>query len=117
MATEQADWERLLNEAVTGANDCESAWVLQKATRLPVSEFPIVGQDGRVFNEPYYAVMGFAPTENGLGIMCRVSQKQVVNVAQHGGMAAVLVAHAPEELRIPKRSMGRADGPEQALRD
>jgi carboxypeptidase Taq len=76
-----------------------------------------VGADGRVFAEPFYAVMGFAPTENGLGIMCRVSQKQVVNVAQHGGMAAVLVAHAPQELRVPKRSQGgRTEGAEQALR-
>ena len=115
-STPAAEWERLLNEGVANAADPELSWVVQKATRLPVSEFPIVGKDGRVFSEPFYAVMGFAPTENGLGIMCRVSQKQVVNVAQHGGMAAVLVGHAPEELRMPKRSMGRADGAEQALR-
>ena len=115
-STAPADWERLINEAVTGANDCETAWVLQKATRLPVSEFPIVGDGGRVFSEPYYTVMGFAPTENGLGIMCRVSQKQVVNVAQHGGMAAVLVAHAPAELKMPKRPVVPADKAEDALR-
>ena len=115
-ATTQADWERLLNDALSTATDCENQWVLQKATRLPVSEFPIVGKDGRVFNEPYYAVMGFAPTENGLGIMCRVSQKQVVNVAQHGGMAAVLVAHAPTELKMPKRPAVHPDKAEDALR-
>jgi carboxypeptidase Taq len=115
-STEPAEWERLLNEAVTNAADPEMSWVVQAATRLPVAEFPVVGKDGRVFSEPFYSVMGFAPTENGLGIMCRVSQKQVVNVAQHGGMAAVLVAHPPVELRVPKRSMGRAEGVEQALR-
>ena len=116
-STSAADWEKLLDEAVAAAGDTESNWVVQKATRLPVHEFPIVGKDGRVFAEPFYAVMGFAPTENGLGIMCRVSQKQVVNVAQHGGMEAVLVAHPPRELRVPKRSQGgRSDGPAEALR-
>lgn len=116
MATQPGEWERLLNEAVSCANNSEAAWVVQKATRLPISEFPIVGQTGQVFSEPYYAVMGFAPTENGLGIMCRVSQKQVVNVAQHGGMAAVLVAHAPAELKMPKRPAVHADKAEEALR-
>jgi carboxypeptidase Taq len=106
----------MLNEAVACTNDCESAWVLQKATRLPVAEFPIVGKDGRVFNEPYYHVMGFAPTDNGLGIMCRVSQKQVVNVAQHGGMAAVLVGHPPHELKMPKRPVVHAEKAEETLR-
>ncbi len=60
--------------------------------------------------------MGFAATENGLGTMCRVSQKQVVNVAQRGGIAAVLEAEAPPELRIPKRSLQRNEGIEHMLR-
>jgi len=115
-ATKEADWEKVIEEALESVDDPEESWVVQKATRLPVAEFPIVGKDGRVFSEPFYVVMGFAPTENGLGTMCRVSQKQVVNVAQHGGMAAVLAAHAPEELRVPKRSAGRGDGVEQSLR-
>jgi carboxypeptidase Taq len=115
-ATEAGQWERLLGEAAAQADDPERSWVLQAATRLPVHEFPVVGADGRVFDEPFYAVMGFAPTENGLGILCRVSQKQVVNVAQHGGLAAVLVAHPPRELRTPKRTLARIEGSEQALR-
>jgi carboxypeptidase Taq len=115
-STSQADWDKLIEEAIKGADDADTSWVVQSITRLPVSEFPIVGADGRVFNEPFYSVMGFAPTENGLGIMCRVSQKQVVNVAQHGGMAAVLMAHKPEELRVPKRSQSRSEGAAQALR-
>ncbi len=116
-STPAADWEKLINEAVANTDDTEENWVVQKATRLPVHEFPVVGKDGRVFAEQFYAVMGFAPTENGLGVMVRVSQKQVVNVAQHGGMAALLVAHKPQELRVSKRSQaGRAEGAEQALR-
>jgi hypothetical protein len=90
--------------------------VVQTATRLPVHEFPVVGPDGRVFGEPFYAVMGFAATENGLGTVSRVSQKQVVNVAQRGGLAAVLEAEVPAELRIPKRPISRAEDLEQSLR-
>ncbi len=115
-ATAQSDWDRIIDEAVASASDPDLNWVVQSITRLPVSEFPIVGKDGRVFSEPFFSVMGFAPTDSGLGIMCRVSQKQVVNVAQHGGMAAVLVGYAPEGLRVPKRSLNRAEGVEQSLR-
>ena len=113
---EPGEWERLLEEAAAKADDPQQSWVLQTATRLPVHEFPVIEADGRVFGEPFYAVMGFAPTENGLGVVCRVSQKQVVNVAQHGGLAAMLVASPPRELRVPKRTQARAEGPERALR-
>lgn len=115
-ATSQADWDRVINEALANENDPDLSWVVQRATRLPVADFPVAGDKGRVFHEPYYVVMGFAPTDNGLGIMCRVSQKQVVNVAQHGGMAAVLVSSAPSGLKAPKRSRERPDGNLAALR-
>jgi carboxypeptidase Taq len=115
-ATEQAEWDLALQQAVLRSDDPEQSWVVQSAARLPVHEFPVVGPDGRVFGEPFYAVMGFAATENGLGTLCRVSQKQVVNVAQRGGLAAVLEAEAPTELRIPKRPMARSESVEQPLR-
>ena len=115
-ATDQPEWEQALQKAVLSADDPEKSWVLQTATRLPVHEFPVVGPDGRVFGEPFYAVMGFAATENGLGTICRVSQKQVVNVAQRGGLAAVLEAETPTELRIPKRPISRSEDLEQSLR-
>ncbi len=110
------EWDRLLQEAVGSAGDPERSWVLQTLTRLPIHEFPVVEENGRVFEEAFYSVMGFASTENGLGIVCRVSQKQVVNVAQKGGLAAVLVAHPPRDLRMPRRTMRRDDGTEKALR-
>ncbi|HZP07799.1 hypothetical protein [Methyloceanibacter sp.] len=115
-ATEQGAWEEAIEKAVVLADDPEQSWVVQSATRLPVHEFPVVGPDRRIFGEPFYAVMGFAATENGLGTMCRVSQKQVVNVAQRGGLAAVLEAEAPTELRIPKRPVSRSEALEQSLR-
>jgi carboxypeptidase Taq len=115
-ATEQGAWEEAIEKAVRLSGDPEQSWVVQTATRLPVHEFPVVGPDRRIFGEPFYAVMGFAATENGLGTMCRVSQKQVVNVAQRGGLAAVLEAEAPTELRIPKRPVSRSEALEQSLR-
>ena len=115
-AVDAAEWDAQLNDAVRKADDPEESWVLQGATRLPVYEFPVVGADGRVFSEPYYTVMGFAATENGLGILCRVSQKQVVNVAQRGGLAAVLVTDTPPDLRIPKRSLNPAERLDRVLR-
>jgi carboxypeptidase Taq len=89
---------------------------VQAATPLPVSEFPIVDEDGRVHEEPFYVVMGFAPTEGGLGVLCRVSQKQVVNVAQRGGLAAVLIGHPPAALLAPMRSAPTAHVAEAQLR-
>lgn len=115
-ATEPAEWDQLLNEAAQFYRHPEKSWVLQSIARLPVHEFPVVGPSGTVFEEPFYAVMGFAATENGLGTMCRVSQKQVVNVAQHGGLAAVLIARPPQDLRMPRRSPVQSDGAEQTLR-
>jgi hypothetical protein len=44
---------------------------------------------------PFYVVMGFAPSRYGLATPGRASQKQVVNVAQRGGMCAVSVGHPP----------------------
>jgi len=114
-AASQAEWERMLNEAADQYEDPEQSSVVQSATPLPVSDFPVVGADGRIIEQPFYVVMGFAPTDNGLGTMCRVSQKQVVNVAQHGGMAAVLIANRPRALSIPKRSLARDSGSADAL--
>ncbi len=116
-ATDQQQWDQMLNAAVGVAGDPERSWVVQLATRLPVLNFPIIGSGGRVFEEPFHAVMGFVPTENGLGVVCRVSQKQVVNVAQYGGLAALLIAHPPQELRLLKRTSAVADGAEQRLRE
>src|SRR5262249_56036812 len=109
-AVDGAECTRLLDEPAGASEAPQASWVVQGATRLPVHEFPVVGPDGRVFGEPFYAVMGFAPTENGLATLCRVSQKQVVNVAQHGGLAAMLIGHPPRELRMPRRTRQRADG-------
>jgi carboxypeptidase Taq len=105
--TTQGDWEALIDRALAGEGDDSHAWVVQSLTQLPVYEFPVVDDAGRVHEEPFYAVMGFAPTDGGLGMLCRVSQKQVVNVAQHGGLAALLIGYSPAELRAPVRATAR----------
>jgi len=101
-AVSQSEWERLLEAALAGRHDPYETWVVQAAGTLPVHLFPVLA-DGRSHDEPFYAVMGFAPTAHGLATICRVSQKQVVNVAQHGGLAAVLVGQRPADLKSSTR--------------
>jgi hypothetical protein len=83
----QSDWEAAIEEALNG----EEQWVVQRLAPIAVNEFPVVTEDGLVHIEPFYTVMGFAPTKYGLAVLGRASQKQVVNVAQRGGMCGVLI--------------------------
>jgi hypothetical protein len=93
----RSEWEAALECAL---NDCER-WVVQQLASIPVSEFPVIGPDGAIHIEPFYLVMGFAPTKYGLAILGRASQKQVINVAQRGGMCAVMVGPVPGRLIGP----------------
>ena len=115
-AVAQAEWESLIDRAFAEQNDPHRQWVVQAAGVLPVHLFPVQDEHGRTHEEPFYAVMGFAPTDHGLGIIARVSQKQVVNVAQRGGLAAVLVGHRPEDLQSSTRSAVSVDRVAQELR-
>ena len=91
------EWE----EKIAAALADPERWVVQQLTSLPVSEFPVIGPDGTMVIEPFYVVMGFAASRYGLSILARASQKQVVNVAQRGGICAVMVGKAPERLVGP----------------
>jgi hypothetical protein len=75
--------------------------VVQQLASLPVCEFPVIGPDSAVHGEPFYTVMGFAATQSGLAILGRASQKQVVNVAQRGGMCVVILGRLPARLVGP----------------
>jgi carboxypeptidase Taq len=112
----QSEWESLIGQALAQQDDPHRQWVVQAAGSLPVHLFTVLDDDGRTHEEPFYAVMGFAPTDHGLGIIARVSQKQVVNVAQRGGLAAVLVGHRPEHLQSATRTPVLADRAAQDLR-
>ena len=94
---DQDEWEQEIDAALAGADD----WVVQRLAMLPVHEFPVVAADGRVNIEPFYTVMGFAPSKYGVSIIGRASQKQVVNVAQRGGMCGVLVGRPAGRLLGP----------------
>jgi len=91
------EWDAAIQHALTDEWD---DWVAQSAVNLPVLEFPVVDADGRVQAEPFYTVMGFAPSRYGLATLGRASQKRVVNVAQRGGMFALMVGHTPGRLII-----------------
>ena len=86
-----AEWEAALERALAD----KERWVVQQVASIPVSEFPVLGSDGTLHIEPFYTVMGFAPSKYGLAILGRASQKQVVNVAQRGGMCAVFMGQLP----------------------
>jgi hypothetical protein len=92
-----AEWQSALETALAD----RERWVVQQLASIPVSEFPVLGPDGKLHVEPFYTVMGFAPTKYGLAILGRASQKQVVNVAQRGGMCAVMLGHPPGRLIGP----------------
>jgi len=89
----ESDWEAALGRALADPE----RWVLQRLVTLPVQEFPVRGPDGALHPEPFYTVMGFAPSRYGVAILGRASQKQVVNVAQRGGLCAILLGHPPED--------------------
>jgi hypothetical protein len=94
-----AEWDAAVERALKD----EERWVFQQLAGIPVYEFPVVGPDGRLHVEPFHTVMGFAPTKDGLAVLGRASQKQVVNVAQRGGMCAVVIGHPPGGLIGPGR--------------
>lgn len=93
----QEEWDEAIARALADAE----AWVVQQLATIPVSEFAVIGPDGRIHDEPFYLVMGFAPTRYGLSTLVRASQKQVVNVAQRGGICSLMLASLPVSLVGP----------------
>ena len=97
-ALEQSEWDAAIQKAVTETNP---GWVAQKMARIVTREFPVITADGSVTMAPFYMVLGFAGTDRGLSILGRASQRQVVNVAQRGGMCTVLVGQHTQEILAP----------------
>jgi uncharacterized circularly permuted ATP-grasp superfamily protein len=97
---DRAEWEREVDRALADDED----WVVQRLAALPVHEFPVVDESGAVHVEPFYTVLGFAPSKYGLAVIGRASQKQVVNVAQRGGMCGVLTGRSAARLVGPARA-------------
>ena len=111
-SAEQGEWERALDRAVAEPN----GWVVQQAAPIPVKTFNVLDAAGELHVEPFYIVMGFASNRYGVAMLARASQQQVVNVAQHGGVCAVMVgaqAMHTREFRVPgsrdTSEVGRAE--------
>jgi uncharacterized circularly permuted ATP-grasp superfamily protein len=83
----ESEWAQAIDAALA---DTER-WVVQQVASIPVKSFHVLDDKGELHLEPFYVVMGFAPTRFGVGLMARASQRNVVNVAQHGGMCGVMV--------------------------
>jgi hypothetical protein len=101
-ALSRAEWDAAIEKALAD----EERWVVQQLASIPVNEFPVVSPEGKVHIEPFYTVMGFAPSKYGVSVLGRASQKQVVNVAQRGGMCAVMIGSPPAGLIGPGAPSG-----------
>jgi hypothetical protein len=88
-AAEQSKWESAIDHALTDTTD---RWVVQQAAEIPVKSFHVLDDSGRLHMEPFNVVMGLAPSHFGVAMMVRASQSHVVNIAQHGGLCAVMVS-------------------------
>lgn len=104
-AVSQSTWRAAVEAALADP----ARWVVQQLATIPVREFPVLGPDGAMHAEPFYTVMGFAASQHGVSILARASQKQVVNVAQHGGLCAVMVSRTTPTIgEATVRDMGDA---------
>jgi hypothetical protein len=96
-AATQQEWDAALDRALADQN----RWVVQQLAAIPVAEFPVIAPDGTVRSEPFHVVLGFAPTQYGVALLGRASQKQVVNIAQRGGLFVVFVGRPAGALHGP----------------
>lgn len=79
-------WERKIEAALTQKGD----WVIQQLGRLRKKRF-FRPEGKRAQEKDLYVVSGFFATEKGLGIVGRMSQRTVVNVARQGGLTPILL--------------------------
>jgi hypothetical protein len=100
LSASQAEWEAALQRGLE-TTDPAQLLVVQQVATIPVTEFPVLRPGGALELEPFHTVMGFAPSRYGLAIFGRASQRQVVNVAQRGGMCAVVIGHPAGGLAGP----------------
>ncbi len=94
----EGEWTSALDAALAD----EELWVVQRLAQIPVVEVPTLMSDGTLHPEAFYHVMGFASSDDGIAILARASQRQVVNVAQRGGMAAVMLVEERQPSGVPR---------------
>jgi hypothetical protein len=84
----QSEWESAIDRALAD----DDRWVVQQVAQIPVKAFHVLDDLERLHVDPFYIVMGFAPSRYGVALVPRASQQHVVNVAQQGGMCGVMVS-------------------------
>ena len=84
----QSEWESAIDRVLLD----KDRWVVQQIAAIPVKSFHILDDSDQLRIEPFFIVMGFAPSRYGVAMVVRASQQPVVNVAQQGGMCAVMVS-------------------------
>jgi hypothetical protein len=97
-AVTQEEWEMAIERALAD----KERWVVQRLANIPVCEFPVADENGRIHVEPFHVVMGFAPSKYGLAVLGRASQKQVVNVALRGGLCVLTIGAPPPRFMGPR---------------
>jgi hypothetical protein len=87
-ASTESNWDSAIDRALAE----EERWVFQQVASIPVRPFHVLDDSDLLSVEPFYVVMGFAPSRYGVAPLVRASQQHVVNVAQDGGLCAVMVS-------------------------
>jgi hypothetical protein len=87
-ASSEGKWDSAIDRALAE----EERWVFQQVASIPVKPFHVLDDSDQLSVEPFYVVMGFAPSRYGVAPLVRASQQHVVNVAQDGGLCAVMVS-------------------------
>ena len=84
--TSDAEW----SEALDKGAKAPGTWVAQGYRPVPEKDFPVIDEDGVLGSADYFSVLGLFASVQRLAILGRASRKKVVNVAQKGGVVAVL---------------------------
>ena len=82
----QPDWDRALSDALRAPG----RFVVQDYRPVAEKDFPVIDEEGNLGRAEYFSVLGLFASEQRLGILGRASRRKVVNVAQKGGVVAVL---------------------------
>jgi hypothetical protein len=83
-------WDATLQRALAGPDQ----WVVQELVPIFEREYRIADDDGAIRPVRVFTVLGFFASRDGVAMMARASRADVVNVAQHGGLCAVLIGRA-----------------------
>jgi hypothetical protein len=86
----EAVWDATLQRAISGTDQ----WVVQELVPIFQRDYRIADDDGTVRSVRVCTVLGFFASTDGVAMMARASRTDVVNVAQHGGLCAVLIGRA-----------------------